>query len=167
MIGAVIALVIVVKLLRIMCRTLGTVGVLLIRSAETAQKRKARAERLRAAQEKRNEAERLRAEREAERRAAKTERLRAQRCRQEEAEALRTARAEERVREAQIDLDHLALLRSDLLKLYAHAEQLEQDAGTDARKAAALAKRISIDSKIRNVDRRREQLQSVIRLGGR
>lgn len=129
-----------------------------------------RAERTRIARAKQDEAERLRAERIA----RQAERLREQRIRREqaeqrraEAERLRAERAEERIREAKTDMEHLERMKDDLQRLSLYAEQLEQDAGTDARKAAALAKRISIDQRIRTIDRRREQLQHIIRTGGR
>ena len=170
MFGAVIFLVVVVRFFRLIGWLLQMVGRLLTGEERSAQRRAAQTQRLRAAQE----AERIRSDRMAERAEARAERLRAQRIRQAERdeakaerETLRADKAAERVREAQADLEHLDRLRSDLRKLADYAEQMERDADTEAKLSKAISKRIALDQKLRNVDRRREQLQSVISLGGR
>ena len=151
-------------------KLLGLVFMGIGEALKASEARRREAERVRVAQAKADEAERLRREREAARatRAAQTEAARIQReAKQREAERLRAAKAAERVREAQADLDHLDIMRGDLMKLANAAEALWDAASTDAQKDAALRKRIAADQKLRSVDRQRERLQFIIRTGGR
>ena len=137
---------------------------------KASEARRAEAERVRVAQAKQDERDRIRRERDAARatRAAQTNAARIQReAKQREAERLRAARAAERVREAQADLDHLEVMRGDLMRLANAAEAAWDAASTDAQRDAALRKRIAADQRIRSVDRQRERLQFVVNQGGR
>ena len=157
-------------LLLLPVKLLGLVFLGIGEALRASEARRREAERIRLDQAKADERERICREREAARatRAAQTEATRIQReAKQREAERLRAARAAERVREAQADLDHLDIMRGDLMKLANAAEAAWDAASTDAQKEAAMRKRITADQRIRSVDRQRERLQFIISTGGR
>ena len=71
-----------------------------------------------------------------------------------------------RKEQAQIDIEHYKVQRSELLKLYSELEKQYEQAATDSKKEIAFRKMIALNNQIRGVDRQIEKAQYTINRTG-
>jgi hypothetical protein len=115
---------------------------------EKEKRERDRRERIAAADRRRTEKERIAADR---KRAADLERKKA---------------LQFKATQAQTDIVHYQIQRTELLKLYSELEKQYSDAATDSKKEILFRKQLALNNQIRGVDRQIEKAQYIINRTG-